>query len=311
MRAFLLKIGESLLVVWAVVSIAFFALRLGRIDPVAELLAHGSISVDQAHLLRNSLGLDQPLAIQYLNTLAGLARGDWGRSIFSGEEVAPMLGAALSFTAPLALVSWLAAVAFGIAFGSAASHRGEAGLTGRLGECISPMLSAGAAIPVALTGLMILWSALPLLSEMPDTSGREILRFACAVLVLALNVGCAIGRAAESSIRRTRREPFYLAMRAQGMLAGRRLDGRLLRASIAPVLSLAAMEAGFLLGGTMIVETVFARAGLGRLAVDAILRGDFPVVQAALMLGAVGYCLCVMLADGLAILLDPRLRGER
>jgi peptide/nickel transport system permease protein len=305
------KILESVFVVWAVLTIAFFGLRLGRADPVAGLLAQGSLSADQAQLLRHSLSLDEPLAVQYADMLAGLARGQWGRSIFSGEDVASMIRGALAYTAPLALAAWLAAVALGFWTGALASHRGEAGAAGRLGNVVSPLLSAGAALPVALTGLVILWIAVPALAILPDEGLRELLRFAGAVLVLAVNIGCAIGRVAEASIRTARAEPYYMAMRAQGYGLGWRIDMRLLRTYAAPVLSLAAMEAGFLIGGTMVVETVFARPGLGRMAVDAILRGDFPVVQAALLLGALGYCLCAITAEGLAVWLDPRLRSDK
>jgi peptide/nickel transport system permease protein len=300
---------ETLLVVWAVLTLAFFGLRFGRADPVAGLLAQGSLSTDQAQTLRHAFYLDQPVGVQYFDLMAGMAHGQWGRSIFSGEEVGPMIASALAFTAPLALAAWVMSVLFGIVFGAIASHHGEAGAAGWVAGWISPLLSAGIALPVALTGLVLLWAVVPLSSALP-AEAREPLAFFCAMSILAVNIGCAIGRAVESAIQNMRREPVYTALRARGIPNGLRMDVLMLRASLAPVLSLAGMEAGFLLGGTMVVETVFARPGLGRLAVDSILRGDFPVVQAALALGALGYCLCAMTAEGLALFFDPRLRRE-
>jgi peptide/nickel transport system permease protein len=263
--------------------------------------------VDQAQSMRHSLALDKPVGEQYLVMLAGLFHGQGGRSIFSGEEITPMILGAMAYTAPLAFASWLSALLFGIVLGAGASHRGDAGVAGWIAGGVSSMISVGMAVPVALTGLIILWVAVPFQTLLAD-DGKAALAFLCAVIVLAVNIGCAIARTVQASIQEARREPFYLALRASGIPDGLGMDIRLLRAGLGPVLSLAGMEAGFLLGGTMIIETIFARPGLGRLAVDAILRGDFPVVQLALALGALGYCICAMSAETLAYFLDPRLR---
>jgi peptide/nickel transport system permease protein len=301
------KALECLLIVWAVLTIAFFGLRYGRADPIAGLLAQGSLSAGQAQSMRHDLALDEPIGIQYGKMLIGMIRGEWGRSIFSGEEAAPMVLNAVAYTAPLALAAWLAAVLIGIGLGALASHVGEPGWAGWLAGWIAPLLSAGIALPVALTGLILLWVAVPVQSMLADEA-RAALTFFCAVFVLAVNIGCAIARTVQASIQAARREPFYLAMRASGIPEGLGMDVRLLRTCIAPVFSLAGMEAGFLLGGTMMVEIIFARPGLGRLGVDAILRGDFPVVQATLALGALGYCICAMVAETFALFLDPGLQ---
>jgi ABC-type dipeptide/oligopeptide/nickel transport system permease component len=161
---------------------------------------------------------------------------------------------------------------------------------------------------VAWSGLVLLWAAALALPAASPGWLREALRLLLPAGALALPVGAAIGRAAEAGIRNIRSEPFVLAMRARGFPEGWRMDGRLLRATLAPVLALAGLEAAFLLGGTMVTEVVFARPGVGRLLVDSILGGDYPVVQVLLPLAALGYVFFGLIADWGAALADPRVR---
>jgi peptide/nickel transport system permease protein len=306
---FVRRLIESLLVVWAVATAAFFALRLGRVDPLASLTAEGLATPEQARAMRSELGLDRPLLEQYFEFAAGAARGDLGRSLFSGQEVAAMIREAAGFTVPLAAAAWLCSVAFGIAAGAVASRRGASSSPDRaLAGAASAFLAVGASTPVAWSGLMILWASVPLFQAVAAGPLRDALRLILPVGALTLAVGCSIGRAAETAIRESRREAFHLAMRAHGFPRGLRAEWSLLRAAIAPVLTLAGMEAAFLLGGTMVTEAVFSRPGLGRMLVDAALRGDYPVVQALLALAALGYCVSGLLADAAAATLDPRMR---
>jgi ABC-type dipeptide/oligopeptide/nickel transport system permease component len=309
--AFWKRLLEGVIVVWAVATLAFFALRLGRVDPMAALLSQGLATGQQAAEERHSLGLDRPLWEQYADYLRGAVRGDLGRSIFSGQDVEGMIAEAAMYTVPLAVVAWLLAVVFGIALGAIASRRDERGPRGRIGWITAGLLAIGAATPVAFSGLILLWASVPLLSAVTAEPLRAAVRLLMPAAALALTVGCSLGRAAESSIRQSRGEPFRLAMQAHGFPRGLRADWQLLRAFLAPLLALAGMEAAFLLGGTMVTEVVFSRPGLGRMLVDAIMRGDYPVVQAVLALAALGYVFFGIVADWTAAALDPRLREER
>jgi peptide/nickel transport system permease protein len=297
------RVVESAIVVWAVATAAFFALRLGRVDPIASLAAQGLATEEQAAEMRRELGLDRPLTEQYAEYVSGVLHGDLGRSLFSGQAVGEMIAGGAAFTIPLAATAWLLSVAAGIGLGAVASRRGRAP-----GDAVSAFLAAGASTPVAWSGLVILWLSVPLASAVTAGWARELLRLLLPAMALSLTIGCSIGRAAETSIRESRGEAFYLAMRAHGFPRGLRADWSLLRAAIAPVLALAGMEAAFLLGGTMITEVVFARPGLGRMLVDAVLRGDYPVVQSLLALAALGYTAFGMLADAVAAAMDPRVR---
>ncbi|MBN1438134.1 MAG: ABC transporter permease [Anaerolineales bacterium] len=301
------RLLESLIVVWAVATAAFFALRLGRVDPLAALAAQGLATEEQTAEMRRALGLDRPLLEQYTDYFGDALRGDLGRSLFSGQDVAAMIAEAAKHTVPLAAAAWILAVVLGIGLGAVAARR-AAGIGPGIGGLVSALLAVGASTPAAWLGLIILWASIPLFAVSAAEAWREALRLFLPAAALALTVGCGIGRAAEASIRQVRGEPFHLAMRARGFPRGWRADWRLLRAAIAPVLAMAGMEAAFLLGGTMITEVVFARPGLGRTLVDAVLRGDYPVVQALLGLAALAYTLLGMAADFSAAVLDPRVR---
>jgi peptide/nickel transport system permease protein len=307
MRYLLKRLVEGLAVVWAVATIAFFALRLGRVDPLASLLAQGLATRTQVEEMRVSLGLDRPLGSQYAEYVRGALRGDLGRSIFTGQSVAAMTAEAIGYTSPLALAAWLISMLAGMGLGILSSHRGEPGWLGGAGAVTGALLAAGASTPVAWSGLVLLWISIPVVAAAPAGLWNEALRLLLPAGALAVTIGGSIGRATETSIRQARGELFHLAMRAHGFPRGARADWRLLRAVIAPLLALSGLEAAFLLGGTMVTEVVFARPGLGRLLADAVLHGDYPVVQAVLPLAALGYMFFGIIADLSSAALDPRL----
>jgi len=313
LRTFLRRILGSLVTIWLVTTLVFFAVRLSHLDPLAALLSQGLASPDQVAEMRTVLGLDRPLLDQYFSFLGGLLRGDLGRSLFDGQPVIRSIGESLRFTAPLALSAWLLAIALGLTFGAFASRataweaRRPTRLTARL---TSAALVLGTATPVAWSGLLILWAAVPLLGRLQPGPVRELVQLALPTLTLGIASGCSLGRVAEAGLARARREPFFIAARARGVAPQWRLEWSALRTTLAPVISLAGVEAAFLLGGTMVTETLFARPGVGRLLVESILHGDFPLVQAIVALAATGYALFNLLADILASHLDPRLREE-
>jgi len=313
LRTFLWRVLGSLTTLWLVTTLVFFAIRLSHIDPLAALLGQGLASQAQVAEMRAALGLDRPLLQQYALFLSGLARGDLGRSLFDGQPVVRAIAQSLRFTAPLALTAWLLAIALGLTLGSLAS-RASAWETGRparwLARLTGAMLILGTSTPVAWSGLLILWAAVPLLTGLRPGPARDVAQLALPALTLGIASGCSLGRVAQAGLSRARREPFFIAARARGIGPLWRLEWSALRTTLAPVISLAGVEAAFLLGGTMVTETLFARPGVGRLLVESILRGDFPLVQAIVALMAGGYALFNLLADVLASSLDPRLREE-
>jgi ABC-type dipeptide/oligopeptide/nickel transport system permease component len=167
------------------------------------------------------------------------------------------------------------------------------------------------ALPVAFTGIVIIFLFTHVARAFPALGLGHWEELALPAMVLGFAVSGAIARVVYSSLSESLHAPHLLAARARGLGSSWRILWHALRPALPPVVSLTALEAAFLFGGTVITETVFSRPGLGRLLVGAILQGDFPVAQGLVVLGALTYTATGIGADLLATLLDPRLQVDR
>jgi peptide/nickel transport system permease protein len=291
---------------WAAATLAFFALRLTGGDPTASLVAQGLASEAQAAALRAELGLDDPLLIQYGRFVAGLARGDLGTSLYTSRPVIRVISEQLPASLELALASLLVGVVLGLSLGIAAGWSPGSSL-GKLADGVSAVATG---VPIAVAGVLALLAALVLGRLIPPVlfltrSGAVGL----PALTLGLVTSGALARAVQAGLADSRTAAYMLAARARGVPPGWRLLWHALRPALPIAVTLAALQAAFLLSGTVVTETVFSRPGLGRLLVAAILERDYPVVQGLVVLAAGVYTLTQAIADMLAVLLDPRL-GE-
>lgn len=295
------RLFDGLLTAWAAVSLTFFALRLSAGDPVAGLLSQGLTSIEQAEQLRHRLGYDLPLFQQYVHYLGRLVRGDLGVSLYSGQPVTELIGAALPSTLGLAGASLLIAIPLGALLGGVAGWASLPSLR-RLAGTLASLFTS---LPVAATGVIGLLILGRLGGSDPPSSPTG-LWLPAAVL------GCAaagpFARAVQAGLQSTRRSPFILAARARGLRQNGRLIWHAARPTLPAIASLLAVEAAFLFAGTVVTETVFSRPGLGRTLVRSILQGDFPIAQAIVGLAALIYVATQVIADGLARSADPRLR---
>ena len=291
---------DGLLTAWAAVSVTFLALRFAAGDPVASLLAQGLASAEQADALRHQLGLDLPLLQQYLHFLTSLARGDLGRSLYTGQPVTQIIGEQVPYTAQLAAAGLCVALVLGLLLGLLASREDRQ----RRFPLAAGVAGLATALPVAFTGI------LAILAAIASSAAPALLRgILLPSLVLGFASSGAIARLVQAELQETLSAPFMLAARARGLRRGPRLLWHALRPALPPVISLIAVEAAFLFGGTVVTESVFSRPGLGRLLVSSILQGDFPIAQGLVVLSAVVYSATHVLADVLGLALDPRLRG--
>ncbi len=299
------RAAAGLATAWAALTLTFFALRAGAGDPVASLLAQGLASPDQAATLRRQLGLDQPLLYQYLHFLADLLRGRLGVSLYTSQPVASVISEQLPATVELASLGLLLAIAFGLAMGVLAAWR-ERRVEGRASDGLAGLATA---LPVAFTGILAILLSGFLRDILPAQGWAVIRRLLLPALVLGFASSGAIARVVQSGLRESLHAPYVLAARARG-LTSTRLLWHALRPALPPAVSLCALEAAYLFGGTVVTETVFSRPGLGRLLVGAILQGDYPVAQGIVVLAALLYTFSQVLADGIALVLDPRLRRQ-
>ena len=300
------RVLSGLLTAWAAVSLTFFALRIGAGDPVASLLSQGLATPAQAQALRHDLGLDRPLAIQYLDFLGNLVRGDIGTSIYTGRPVATIIGEQLPATAELAASGLAIAAALGLGLGVLAAWSGRKP-AGRLSAGLANLATS---LPVAFIGILAILGYSLVNRALPGGAPSAVRHLLLPALVLGFASSGAIARVVQFGLTESLQAPYVLAARARGLAPGLRLLWHALRPVLPPVISLGALEAAYLFGGTVVTETVFSRPGLGRLLVSAILQGDYPIAQGLVALAALFYTASHLLADGAAMALDPRLRRQ-
>lgn len=296
---------EGVVTAWAAVSLTFVALRLTGTDPVSNLLSQGLASPQQVEALRHRLGLDLPLLIQYLQFLARLLRGDLGTSIYTNRPVLGVIAEQLPQTAALASCGLLISLAIGLGLGVAAGWD-ERGPGGRLAGGLAGLATA---MPVALTGILAIW-LVGLVGQRAGASEwmAALQRLLLPALVLGIASSGAVARVVQAGLRESLKAPYILAAISRGLSPGPRLLWHALRPALPPAISLIALEAAFLFGGTVVTETVFSRPGLGRLLISSILQGDYPIAQGLVILAAVVYTASYVVADVLSLVLDPRLR---
>ncbi len=286
-------------VLWATVTLVFVALRFTPGDPTATLFAEAQLTPAQFAARRTALGLDQPLITQYLTFGAQLLRGDLGASFFTGRPVTLTIVEELPPTAGLASLALGVALAFGLPLGVLAAARRDT-LTPNLARALTALSQS---LPVAWTGLLALWLTTTFAPRLAAPLTFNLL----PALVLGFAVAGPIASVMRASLITLQNETFILAARARGV-HGWPLLWHIARAALIPVVNITALQAAFLFGGTVVTETVFARPGLGRVLVDALLRHDFPVVQGVVLFTTTLYLTFNLIADLLAAALDPRLR---
>lgn len=297
----LLRILHALLVIWLAVTLAFVALRVLPGDAVRNQLARSGVGQGEIQAQREALGLTDPLLVQYVRYLSGLVRGDLGISLLNGQPVTELIGRQIQPTATLAVVALILAIVTGVGLGSIGAIGGTIGAAARF------MIDISLSVPIYWTGTLMIYLftvEIPLFSS--GGAGR-LSQLVLPVVTLAFHTSGAIARVTQTSIRDLRREGFVQVARAKGLTERYILLRHVLRAGLLPVISVAALQAGFLFGGVVITETLFTRPGLGRLLLDATLQQDYPVVQGVVLLSAVLYTLIHTAADLLYAVADPRI----
>lgn len=299
------RILEGLLTVWSAVSLAFFGLRLGIGDPIDSLLSQGLATAEQAQALRHELGFDLPLLSQYLRYLLQLLRGDLGASLYTARPVSTVIAEQFRYTIQLALGAFVLALALALLLGILSAWKENS----RSGWFASVLAGLATALPVAFTGMLAILALSFILPWLPSGDFAGWLQGSfLPVLVLGFASSGGIARVIHAGLRETIDAPYVMAARARGIKELRLLLTHALRPALPPVISMSALQAAFLLTGTVVTETVFARPGLGRLLVTSILQGDYPVAQGIVVLAAILYTTTGLIADVISVLIDPRMR---
>ncbi|MFC9985250.1 ABC transporter permease [Microbacterium keratanolyticum] len=289
-------------VLWGAATLAFFALRVIPGDPVDVMLGPLSqVSAQGREALRAELGLDQPVLVQYVTYLGQLLRGDLGESYQLRMPVAEVLGRQLGATLQLTALALLIAVVLALAVAMLARGRTSRGIVATV-ELV--VLSS----PVFWIGLVLLSVFAFGLGWLPVSGSRNPATLVLPAVTLALPVAALLGQVLRDGIESAERAPFALTVRARGASHARLTARHTLRHGAAGALTLTAYLVGSLLGGAVLVETVFARPGIGRVALAAITNRDLPVVSGVILLSAAAFVLVNIVVDLLHPVIDPRLR---
>jgi ABC-type dipeptide/oligopeptide/nickel transport system permease component len=286
-----------------VITIVFVLMHVSG-DPAMLLVSQDATQQD-IDRIRQAYGLDQPLSIQYARFVARVARGDLGYSYRQGLPVGELIVERLRATFELALAGLAVAVLLGVPLGLiAAARHGSAMDTAAMTAAL-----LGTSVPSFWLGLLLIIIFGVQLGWLPVSGYGTLQHLVMPAFVLGGFYAAQISRLTRTSLLEVLAQDFVRTARAKGLSGRAVLLKHVLRNSALPVLTVLGLDFGRMLGGAVVVETIFAWPGMGRLAVQAVLGRDFPVVQGAAIMGAAVFLAVNLMIDLLYGWVDPRLRA--
>jgi peptide/nickel transport system permease protein len=314
-RYLVARLGGTLGTLAGVAILVFLVLRALPGDAVTARLGTeaGVLTDEQLAALERYYGLDQPLWQQFTSWLGSVLTGNFGVSVASGETVAGLMWSALPVTVELAVLSILISTPIGVALGVyAATRPGKAGDVG-----VQSIGLVGLALPEFVTASVVVAILASTFSYFPDPGTYvpitesvtgNLSQMLYPALVLSVGLVATVMRTTRSAYLEAANTDYVRTARGKGLAPRRiRLRHVLHNASI-PILTIVGIQFGYLLGGTVIIEQIFALPGLGRLLLNGILQQDYAVVQSTVLLVAVAFVLVNLVVDLTYRLLDPRAR---
>jgi ABC-type dipeptide/oligopeptide/nickel transport system permease component len=292
--------GSAVITVWLAATIAFFAVRLIPGDAIEAQLTLSRAAPEMIEVQRARFGLDTTLFAQYITFLSGLAQADLGISFLTGEHVTTMIAQAAASTAILGSLALLLASAFGVALGLAVLQRPWR-------KVVMLIIDLTISMPIfwtATLGIMLFAIALDWLPAGGTGTWRHLI---LPIGLLAVHTAGPIARLTMALVDETVNANFVKAAEARGLRPVRIHWRHILPVAAAPIIRVIALQGGFLLSGTVIIETVFLRPGLGRLLLDSVVWQDYPVVQGIVIVSASIYVIGTLCADIITAAIDPRI----
>lgn len=297
-------------VMFGVLLLGFLLIQVVPNDP-AVVRAGPTATQELIEAIRRDLGLDQPLWKQFVYYIGRLLQGDLGVSIINNVPVAQELGATMGPTLELMFASLIWAVPLGIFLGTlGAYYRGSI-----IDRSIMAFSVAGVSVPVFFLGLILVWlfgykyPVLPFTGRLGPLWQWEGFK---AIILPAITLGGVfvgpVSRMTRTSVLDVLGADHIRTARAKGLTERRVVTLHALRNALVPVVTMIGLQIGFLLGGAVVVETVFSWPGIGRLAVGAILSSDLPMAQGTIIVMSLGFILVNLAVDILYAVLDPRVR---
>jgi peptide/nickel transport system permease protein len=300
------RLLASIPVILGVATIVFVLMRILPGDPAKLMLYETGASAEDIDRLREELGLNDPIYVQYWNYLSGIARGDFGQSFYTKQQVTTMLAAQLASTVELTLASMVISTVVGVTLGVISAVRQHSWI-----DSASMVLAlVGVSLPSFWLGLMLIFLFSLRLRLVPAVGTGGFEHLVLPAVTLGVGGAAIIARLVRSGMLEVLRQEYVVTARAKGLSPYGVTIRHVLRNALIPTVTILGIQFGYLLGGTVVVETVFSRQGIGRVAVTAITGKDFNVIQGWALFVAAIYIVANLLVDVSYAWLDPRVRYD-
>jgi ABC-type dipeptide/oligopeptide/nickel transport system permease component len=306
MFSYILRRLAALIPVFVVVSVVIFLIiHLVPGDPIDNLLKIGA-TPDQRAQLTAKYGLDRSLIEQYWLWISGMLSGDFGTAIVMRRPVADLVLLNLPYSLTLGGLALLFSTLVGIATGALAAGFQNS----RLDHGVMGLILLGSTVPTFWLGLLLMLLFAVQLGWFPVSGARSWASLVLPVLTIGLGGTALVARITRVAMIETARKDFVLMLHAKGLPPRVIQLQHILRHALLPVVTILGLRIGWILGGAVTVEFVFARPGLGTLLIKALSQRDYPVVQGCLLMLAIAVMLGTLLGDLVQAATDPRVREE-
>jgi peptide/nickel transport system permease protein len=318
-RKYLLRRFLNMIPTLILVSLIVFSLlRLLPSDPVRILAGvdeTGAIDPALYARIKSELGLDRPLIVQYVSWVGGVVSGDWGKSYLTGMQVFPQIVERLKFTVQLGLAAWLFGVILGISLGTVSAIKRNSAAD----IAVTTFAISGVAIPHFWLGMMLIILFAVWLGWLPfggfnanllTSPGLWLKHMLLPTFVLGTGLAAILMRQTRAALLEVMREQYILTARSKGVEERWVILRHAMKNSLLPVVTIASLQFGTLIGGTVVTETVFTLPGVGKFVVDAVIQRDYLVVQMGLLVLTIGVMFSNFAADIIYTYLDPRIRYD-
>lgn len=312
-RYIIRRLVHAAFIVWGVATLVFFMLQIIPGDPIILMLGE-DYTPEAADQLRNKLGLDEPIYVQYFKWVGNVVQGDLGRSTATGETVSDAIRSSLPKTMSIAVVSFAIAILIAFPAGIIAALKRNSPID----YVVSILAFVGVSMPGFWLGIVLIllfavrldW--LPAVGYTPLSDGvwEWFKHLILPSIAVGMGYAAILMRFIRAGLLEVLGSDYVRTARSKGLRERAVIGRHALRNALIPIVTVAGIQLALLLNGSVVIEIVFSIRGMGRLLVRGILDKDYPVVQASILLIAVIFVMANLVVDILYTVLDPRIRYE-
>jgi peptide/nickel transport system permease protein len=300
------RLIASIPVMLGVLVAVFFLMRVLPGDPTQMMAAEFGASAEELARMRASLGVDDPIMVHFWDFVRNAARGDLGRSLFTNRPVTTQIVDQVPSTFQLAAASLVIAILIGVPIGVVAAVRSNSVIDA--GSMVLALI--GVSMPSFWLGLILIYVFSYRLGWLPAAGVGDLRYLLMPAFALGFSSAAIIARLTRSSMLEVLRQEYIVTARAKGLASRLVIFRHALKNALIPLVTIIGLQFASLMGGAVIIETVFARKGLGSLTIQAILQKDYPLVQGTILFVALAYIVVNLIVDISYAFLDPRIRYE-